>query len=88
MWDYYIMIRKLFKTYRALFENKVSDIYGKDRRGKEITIKLACYWEVDNELMRYRSKMDKTSYIDFTSYKALPMDPVNCFEHEQTDYSE
>ncbi len=66
---------------------KVSDIYGKDRRGKEITIKLACYREVDNELMRYRRKMEKTSYIDFTSYKALPMDPVNCFEHGQTDYS-
>ena len=65
---------------------KVSDIYGKDRRGKEITIKLACYREVDNELMRYRRKMEKTSFIDFTSYKALPMDPVNCFEHEQTDY--
>ena len=48
---------------------------------------LACYREVDNELMRYRRKMEKTSYIDFTSYKALPMDPVNCFEHEQTDYS-
>ena len=66
---------------------KVSDIYGKDRRGKEITIKLACYREVDNELMRYRRKMDKTSYIDFTSYKALPVDPVNCFEKEQTDYT-
>ena len=66
---------------------KVSDIYGKDRKGKEITIKLACYREVDGELMRYRRKMEKTSYIDFTSYKALPMDPVNCFEHEQTDYT-
>ena len=66
---------------------KVYDIYGKDRRGKEITIKLACYREVDGQLMRYRRKMEKTSYIDFTSYKALPMDPVNCFEHEQTDYS-
>ena len=66
---------------------KVSDIYGKDRRGKEITIKLACYREVDGELMRYRRKMEKTSYIDFTSYKALPMDPVNCFEKEQTDYT-
>ncbi len=66
---------------------KVSEIYGKDRKGKEITIKLACCREVDNELMRYRRKMEKTSYIDFTSYKALPMDPVNCFEHEQTDYS-
>ena len=27
---------------------KVSEIYGKDRKGKEITIKLACYREVDN----------------------------------------
>ena len=66
---------------------KVSDIYGKDRKGKEITIKLACYREVDGLLMRYRRKMEKTSYIDFTSYKALPMDPVNCFEKEQTDYT-
>ena len=66
---------------------KVSDLYGKDRKGKEITIKLACYREVDGELMRYRRKMEKTSYIDFTCYKALPLDPVNCFEHEQTDYS-
>ena len=66
---------------------RVSDIYGKDRKGIEITIKLACYREVDKELMRYRRKMEKTSYIDFTSYKALPMDPVNCFEREQTDYT-
>lgn len=25
--------------------------------------------------------------MDFTSYKSLPMDPVNCFEYEQIDYS-
>lgn len=37
--------------------------------------------------MRYRRKMEKTSYIDFTSYKALPMVPVNYFEKEQTDYA-
>ena len=65
---------------------KVSEIYGKDRKGKEITIKLACYREIDGELMRLRRKAKKTDYIDFTDYKALPMDPVNCFEHEQTDY--
>ena len=66
---------------------KVSDIYGKDRRGVEITIKLACYRELDGILMRYRRHAQKTDEIDFTDYKALPMDPVNCFEHEQTDYS-
>ena len=66
---------------------KVSEIYGKDKIGKEITIKLACYREIDGELMRLRQKAEKTDYIDFTDYKALPMDPVNCFEQEQTDYS-
>lgn len=25
--------------------------------------------------------------IDFTDYKALPMDPVNCFEQEEPNYS-
>ena len=65
----------------------VHEIYGKDRKGKEITIKLACYREIDGELMRLRRKAEKTDYIDFTDYKALPMDPVNCFEQEQTDYS-
>ena len=66
---------------------KVSEIYGKDKIRKEITIKLACYREIDGELMRLRRKAEKTDYIDFTYYKALPMDPVNCFEQEQTDYS-
>ena len=85
--DGYDVAQKAICFLYQFIGRKVSDIYGKDRRGKEITIKLACYREVDNELMRYRRKMEKTSYIDFTSYKALPMDPVNCFEHEQTDYS-
>ena len=62
---------------------KVSEIYGKDKRGKEITIKLACYREIDGELMRLRRKAEKTDYIDFTDYKALPMDPVNCFEYDE-----
>ena len=65
---------------------KVSDIYSKDRRGIEITIKLACYRELDGILRRYRKNAQKTDEIDITDYKALPMDPVNCFEQEQTDY--
>ena len=35
---------------------KVSDSYGKDRKGIEITIKLACYRELDNILRHYRIK--------------------------------
>ena len=67
------------------------EIYGKDRKGKEITIKLACYREVDHFIDGLRNRTDRrgtiVESIDFTDYKALPMDPVNCFEHEQTDYT-
>ena len=70
---------------------KVSEIYGKDRKGKELTIKLACYREVDRFIDSLRNRTDRrgtiVESIDFTDYKALPMDPVNCFEHEQTDYT-
>ena len=70
---------------------KVSEIYGKERKGKDITIKLACYREVDSFISLLRNRTDRrgtvVESIDFMDYKALPMDPVNCFEHEQTDYS-
>ena len=69
---------------------KATEICGKDRRGKEISIKLACYREVDKFIDSLRNRSDRhgsIEYIDFTDYKALPMDPVNCFEHEQTDYT-
>ena len=69
---------------------KATEICGKDKRGKELTIKLACYREVDRFIDSLRNRSDRRGaieYIDFTDYKALPMDPVNCFEKEQTDYS-
>ena len=69
----------------------VHEIYGKDKKGMEITIKLACYREVDRYINTLRNRCGRRSEyvesIDFTDYKALPMDPVNCFEKEQTDYS-
>ena len=65
---------------------KVSETYG-----KEIPIKLACYREVDHFINLLRNRPDRrgtvVESIDFTDYKALPMDPVNCFEQEQTDYT-
>ena len=71
--------------------HSVHAIYGKDRKGKEISIKLACYREVDSFISLLRNRTDKrgtvVESIDFTDYKALPMDPVNCFEQEQTDYT-
>ena len=69
---------------------KASEICGKDKRGKEVTIKLACYREVDRFINSLRNRSDRRGaieYIDFTDYKALPMDPINCFEREQTDYT-
>ena len=70
---------------------KVTEIYGKDRKGKEITIKLACYREVNRFIDLLRNRPDRrgtiVESIDFTDYKALPVDPVDCFEHEQTDYT-
>ena len=71
--------------------HSANEIYGKDRKGKEITIKLACYREVDHFINLLRNRPDRrgtvVESIDFTNYKALPMDPINCFEQEQTDYS-
>ena len=69
---------------------KASEIYDKDRKGKEISIKLACYREVDKFIDSLRNRLGRRGaieYIDFANYKALPMDPVNCFEREQTDYT-
>ena len=69
---------------------KATEIYGKDKRGKELSIKLACYREVDKFIDSLRNRPDRRGaieYIDFANYKALPMDPVNCFEREQTDYT-
>ena len=69
----------------------VHEIYGRDRKGKEITIKLACYREVNRLIDVLRNRPDRrgtiVESIDFTDSKALPADPVNCFEHEQTDYA-
>ena len=62
---------------------KASEIYGKDRKGKEITIKLACYREVDHFINLLRNRTDRrgtvVESIDFTDYKALPMVTVICF---------
>lgn len=69
---------------------KATEICGKDKRGKELSIKLACYREVDRFIDSLRNRLDRRGaieYIGFADYKALPMDPVNCFEKEQTDYT-
>ena len=69
---------------------KATEICAKDKRGKELSIKFACYREVDRFIDSLRNRSDRRGaieYIGFTDYKALPMDPVNCFEKEQTYYT-
>ena len=64
----------------------VYDDYGKDRIGKNITIKLACYREVGRYIDGLCRKAKRTEHIDVTDYKAYPVDPVNCFEKEEWTY--
>ena len=43
---------------------KASEIYGKDKQGKEITIKLACYREVDHFINLLRNRPDRRGTDD------------------------
>ena len=71
--------------------HSANEIYGKNKQGKEITIMIACYREAERFIDGLRNRTNwrgaTVESIDFTDYKALPMDPVNYFEQEQTDYS-
>lgn len=53
----------------------VSDIYGKDKYGKHITIKTACYRAVDKELLHFRRKIAHNRQIDFGHNKRDLADP-------------
>ena len=58
----------------------VDDIYGKDKSGKYITIKTACYRAVDKELLHFRRKIAHNRQIDFGHNKRDIPDPRDCFE--------
>ena len=64
----------------------VSDIYGKDRNGKYISIKTACYRAVDKELLHFRRKIAHNRQLEFTHNKHDIPDPRNCFEDKTEDY--
>ena len=65
---------------------KVNDEYGIDRKGKVITIKKACYREVDKVLLHYRRKIARNRQIEFTHNKHDIPDPKDCFENKEVDY--
>ena len=65
----------------------VSDIYGKDRSGKYITIKTACYRAVDKELLHFRRKIAHNRQIYFEHNKHDIPDPRDCFADKNEDYA-
>ena len=60
-----------------------ADNYGVDKRGKTITIKKACYREVDKVLLHYRRKIARNRQIEFTHNKHDIPDPKDCFENKE-----
>ena len=65
----------------------VDDIYGKDKAGKYITIKTACYRAVDKELLHFRRKIALNRQIDFGHNKRDIADPRDCFANKDEDYA-
>ena len=65
----------------------VDDIYGKDKSGKYITIKTACYRAVDKELLHFRRKIARNRQIDFGHNKRDIADPRDCFADKDEDYA-
>jgi bacterial regulatory proteins, luxR family len=65
----------------------VSDIYGKDKSGKYITIKTACYRAVDKELLHFRRKIARNRQIDICHNKKDIPDPRDCFADKSEDYA-
>ena len=64
----------------------VSDIYGKDKSGKYITVKTACYRAVDKELLHFRREIAHNRQIDFIHNKKDIPDPRDCFADKNEDY--
>lgn len=63
-----------------------ADNYTVDRKGKSISIKKACYREVDKVLLHYRRKIARNRQIEFTHNKHDIPDPKDCFENKEVDY--
>lgn len=64
----------------------VSDIYGKDKSGKYITIKTACYRRVDREIAHFRKCIARNRQLEFEHNKKVIPDPKNYFEDDAADY--
>ena len=65
----------------------VNDIYGKDKSGKYITIKTACYRAVDKELLHFRRKIAHNRQFELNHNKKDIPDPRDYFSDSTTDYA-
>lgn len=65
----------------------VTDIYGKDRNGKYITIKTACFRKVDSELMHFRKNIARNKQFELKHNKKDIPDPRDCFEDKTESYA-
>ncbi len=65
----------------------VNDIYGKDKSGKYISIKTACYRAVYKELLHFRRKIAHNRQLEFNHNKHDIPDPRDCFEDKTEDYA-
>ena len=83
-YDYAQLAICFLYQFKGMF---VSDIYGKDRNGKYITIKTACYRAVDKELMHFRKDIARNRQFELNRNKKDIPDPRDCFENKSEDYA-
>ena len=67
--------------------NYVDDIYGKDRHGKLISIRTACFRAVDKELLHFRRKIAHNRQFELNHNKNDIPDPRDCFENKTENYA-
>lgn len=83
-YDYAQLAICFLYQFKGMF---VSDIYGKDKSGKYITIKTACYRAVDKELLHFRRKIAHNRQFELNHNKKDIPDPRDCFDDSAADYS-
>lgn len=83
-YDYAQLAICFLYQFKGMF---VTDIYGKDKYGKHITVKTACYRAVDSELLHFRRKIAHNRQLEFNHNKHDIPDPRDCFEDKTEDYA-
>ena len=83
-YDYAQLAICFLYQFKGMF---VSDICGKDRNSKYITIKTACYRAVDKELMHFRKDIARNRQFELNHNKHDIPDPRDYFDDKTEDYA-